>query len=391
MKPITDFSATAVASAAPRPGARALDIVHTESSCGWGGQEIRILTEAQGMIARGHRVAIWAVPGSNILVEAERRAIPHRALPIGRKGLRGVVAVRRALASTRPAIVNTHSSTDTWLVALARLTLRDPAPMVRTRHISAPIPKNLPTRWLYTRATRHIVTTGEYLRGVLIRDNRYRGSCITSIPTGVDGKRFHPGDKTEARLKLGLDPSARYIGIVATLRSWKGHLYVIDAFAKLADDYSNLKLLIVGDGPMREVIEQRIASLGLTHRVNLAGRQEAVETWLQAMDVFCLPSYANEGVPQALLQAMLTSLPVVTTPVGSIAEAVNDGVTGLLVPPKDAAALAGAIRRLFADAALSGRLGAAARSAAVERFDLDAMLDGMETVFHRVIGHGKGS
>ncbi len=365
--------------------------MHTESSCGWGGQEIRILTEAQGMIARGHRVAIWAVPGSNILVEAERRAIPHRALPIGRKGLRGVVAMRRALAATRPDIVNTHSSTDTWLVALARLTLRDPAPMVRTRHISAPIPKNLPTRWLYTRATRHIVTTGEYLRGVLIRDNRYRGSRITSIPTGVDGKRFHPGDRTGARLRLGLDPSARYIGIVATLRSWKGHLYLIEAFNRLAGADDDLQLLIVGDGPMREVIEQRVASLGLTPRVKLAGRQEAVETWLQAMDVFCLPSYANEGVPQALLQAMLTGLPVVTTPVGSIAEAVTDGVTGLLVPPKDAAALAGAIRHLFADAALSGRLGAAARSAAVERFGLDAMLEGMETVFHRVIGDGKGS
>src|ERR1043165_4970607 len=113
-------------------------IVHTEASLGWGGQEIRILTEAQGLIARGHRVEIWAVPGSNILNQAVRKSIPCRALPIGEKGVRGMIAMRRALISNRPDVVNTHSSTDTWLTALACLTLRRPPPIVRTRHISAP-------------------------------------------------------------------------------------------------------------------------------------------------------------------------------------------------------------------------------------------------------------
>ena len=160
-------------------------IVHTEASCGWGGQEIRILTEAEGMINRGHRVEIWAVPGSNILEQAVQRVIPHCALPIERKGLRGIIAVRRALASTRPDIVNTHSSTDAWLAALACFTLRAPPPMVRTRHISAPVPDNFPTHWLYAHATRHIVTTGERLRQTLIQDNGYRVDRITSVPTGV--------------------------------------------------------------------------------------------------------------------------------------------------------------------------------------------------------------
>jgi FkbM family methyltransferase len=363
-------------------------IVHTEASCGWGGQEIRILTEAEGMIGRGHRVEIWVVPGSTILEQAMRRGIPQHALPIGRKGLRGIMAMRLALASVRPDVVNTHSSTDTWLAALACLTLRDPPPLVRTRHISAPVPKDFATRWLYQHATRHIVTTGENLRHTLIRDNRLRDYRITSIPTGVDSRRFHPQDRTEARRQLGLDIAAKYIGIIATLRSWKGHLYLIDAFARLAEDDENLKLLIVGDGPMHEVLEQRIASLGLAPRVTLAGRQEAVETWLRAMDVFCLPSYANEGVPQALLQAMLTGLPVVTTPVGSITEAVNDGVTGLLVPPRDAAALADAFTRVLNDAGLSGRLGSAAREDIARRFSLDAMVTGMEKVFlDTVKGH----
>jgi glycosyltransferase involved in cell wall biosynthesis len=359
--------------------------VHTEASVGWGGQEIRILEETQGMIARGHEVEIWAVAGSGILAEAERRAIPHRALSIGRKSLRGVLAMRRALTSVRPDVVNAHSSTDAWLVALALLTLGDGPPLVRTRHVSAPVPDNFATRWLYQRATRHIVTTGERLRETLVRENRFREDRITSVPTGIDPSRFRPGDKAEARRTLGLDPRGRYVGIVATLRSWKGHLYLIEAFARLAAADAAVRLLIVGEGPMRPLLEQKIAELDLAPKVMLAGRQDAVEPWFRAMDVFCLPSYANEGVPQAIVQAMLSGLPVVTTPVGSIAEAVTDQETALVVAPKDASALAAAIRRLLDDPALAGRLGQEARAQAERKFGRDAMIARMEAVFRRAV------
>lgn len=357
--------------------------MHTEASLGWGGQEIRILTEAQGLIGRGHEVEIWAAPDSTILPQAARRAIPLRVLPIGRRRVAGLLALRRALAAVRPDVVNTHSSTDTWLVALARLTLRNAPPIVRTRHISAPVPGDFATRWLYTRATQHIVTTGERLRQTLIRDNGFPSARITSVPTGIDTERFRPGDKMQARATLGLDPDARLIGIVATLRSWKGHLYLIDAFARIAAEDPRLRLVVVGDGPMHEPIRQKVADLGLASRTVLAGRQDAVETWLQAMDVFCLPSYANEGVPQALLQAMLTALPIVTTPVGSITEAVTDSVTALIVPPKNVDALAAALHRLLDDVALARRLGGAAREQAVNRFGIDTMLDRMEQIFRQ--------
>lgn len=337
------------------------------------------------MLARGHRVEIWAVPGSTILTEAAARGLPQRALPIGRKSLTGLFALRRAIVETHPDVINTHSSTDTWLAALATLSLRAAPPIVRTRHISAPVPRNLASRWLYQRAARHIVTTGERLRGTLIGENRFPPERITSVPTGIDTAQFHPGDRREARRQLGLDPDARYIGIIATLRSWKGHLYLLDAFARLAPAEANLHLLIVGDGPMDAVIQGRISELGLENKAHLVGRQDNVPRWLQALEVFCLPSYANEGVPQAVLQAMLTGLPVVTTPVGSIEEAIADGATGLLIPPRDSEALAAALRKVLNDVGLAQRLGAAARHEAVRRFGLDTMLDGMERVFRRVV------
>lgn len=357
-------------------------IVHTEASCGWGGQEIRILEESSGMIERGHEAVILCPPEARIRAEAQRRGIPVTALPIGRKRLSGMLALRRWLATHPADVVNTHSSTDSWLAAIACRTLHQPPPIVRTRHISAPIPKNAASRWLYNGAVRHVVTTGEALRRQLIEHNGVPAARVSSVPTGIDPARFCPGDPATARKALGLDPDGHYLGVVATLRSWKGHLHLLEAFASL--DRPGWNLLIIGDGPMREPIEAKIAELGLAGRVRLAGQQDRPEDWLRALDIFCLPSYANEGVPQAVLQAMFTGLPIVTTPVGAILEAVSDGETALVVEPRNPPALAAALERLAADSELGARLGAAAREKALTYFSRESMLGCMETVFRAV-------
>jgi len=359
-----------------------MNIVHTEASCGWGGQEIRILEESRGLIERGHAVWVLCPAESRIYEEGPKRGVPTIALPIGRKNLKGLFALRRWLKQNPVDVINTHSSTDSWLAALACQTLKNAPPIVRTRHISSPIPNNWASRWLYTRAVRHVITTGEALRQQVIKQTGADPARVTSVPTGIDPERFYPGDKREARLKLGLDPDTNYIGIVATLRSWKGHLYLLDAFARLAQP--QLRLLIVGEGPMRAPIEERVAALGLAERVSFAGQRNDPERWLQALDMFCLPSYANEGVPQAVLQAMLTGLPIVTTPVGAILEAVQDGESALVVPPKDAAGLARAIERLLDDTTLAGQLGASACRRASAEFSLQRMLDRMEAIFRTV-------
>ena len=371
-----------------------MKILHTENSLGWGGQEIRILTEAAGMIKRGHQVQLIAPRESRIFEEAPARGVPVTALPIAKKRLSGVLALRAWLKANQVDVINTHSSTDSWLAALACATLKGtpPAapvpPIVRTRHVSAPVSTNAATRWLYTRAASAIVTTGEALKQQLVRDNGFPAERMVSIPTGIDLAHFapaaNPGLRAATLARLRLPQAKRIIGIVATLRSWKGHRFLIEAVAKLKR--TDTHLLIVGEGPQREALTQLVAQLGIGAQVTLAGNQTDVVPWLQCMDVFALPSYANEGVPQAILQAFACGLPVVTTEAGAIPEVARDGETALIVNMQDAAALAQGLARLLDDAALRARLGANALAQAHARHGIDAMLDQMEAVFMRAAG-----
>ncbi|MBF0436399.1 MAG: glycosyltransferase family 4 protein [Magnetococcales bacterium] len=367
-----------------------LSMVHTESSLGWGGQEIRVLTESQVMMDRGHRVHLLCPGEARIAAAAGRYRVPVTLIPIGRKNVTGLLAMRAQLVALRPDVVVTHSSTDSWLVALAAQTMAKPPPIVRLRHISTAVPDNWPTRWLYTRASRHIVTTGVAIREQLITVNRYPASQMTSIPTGIDLERFCPGDRVQARSQLQLPDDAPIIGIVATLRSWKGHVYLFQAFRGLLNegDTHTPRLLVVGDGPGEQNLHRLARELAIADRVHFAGYQADPVPWLQAMDVFCLPSYGHEGVPQALMQAMACGLPIVSTPVGSIPEIIQDGVTGLLVAPKDSAALAMALKRLLRDNDLGETLRQAAMQTARQRFDVERMAQAMEDVLRRIARPG---
>lgn len=355
-----------------------LKIVHTESSNGWGGQEMRILVETQGMIDRGHDVEIICCTNSGLHKEAMRRGIPNVPLAIGKKTLPALRALRNWLSDHRVDIVNTHSSTDSWLAALALRTLRNPPALVRTRHVSVPISPRATTRWLYRQA-QHIITTGDLLRQQVIAIG-CDAERVSSVPTGQDTAQFAPGDQARARAELGIDLNAKVITIVATLRSWKGHRYLIQAFEQLAR--SDALLLIVGDGPQRENLERQARASICFEQIRFAGNRSNVIPWLHASDIFALPSYANEGVPQALVQAMLCGLPIVTTTVGSIPEAVADRHSALVVAPQNANALAIALHELITDQELCAQLGNNARIDAQKQFNLVSMLDRMEHIFH---------
>jgi glycosyltransferase involved in cell wall biosynthesis len=361
-----------------------LRILHTESSTGWGGQEIRILTEAKGFLERGHEVMLLTPETAQIHRAAKTMNIPVAGCPIERKNVGALIGLARWLAHHARDfdVINTHSSTDSWLAALSCAALPGTPPLVRTRHVSTAVNRGPATRWLYLRATRHIVTTGEALRQQLARDNGFPLEHTTSVRTGIDLERFRPLDRREARKKLGV-AELPALGILATLRDWKGHDYLLQAFHSLRERFPDWQLLIIGDGPRRAHLEQRVVEMQIRERVRFVGNQDNVPEWLCALDLFVLPSYGDEGVPQSIMQAMACRLPVVTTPVGAIREAVLDAVTGLIVESKNAPALASGLARLMEDAGLRESMAQAGLDYARANFSIDSMLDRMETVFRK--------
>ncbi len=365
----------------------ALSIAHTEASTGWGGQEIRTLTEAAGFLGRGHRVVVYAAPGARLLDEAPRFGVAAKPLPIARKRPAGVRALVRAFSRDPVDVVNAHSSTDAWLAALACRWLaaagRAVPVLVRTRHVSIPVPDDPATRWLYRKATARVVTTGDALREQLVHDNGLDPARVDSVPTGIDAAAFAPRPREAARRELGIEPAGPWIGIVATLRSWKGHRFLVDALPLLA--HRDARLAIVGDGPQRPALEAQVDKLGLRNRVLFAGQRADVMPWLAAFDVFVLPSYANEGVPQALLQAMFAGVPCVTTAAGAIPEIAQDPETARVVAREDPRALAAGIDAVLDDRASAEAMAMRAREFVVPRYGLATMLDRMEAVFRRAI------
>lgn len=360
-----------------------LRILHTEASLGWGGQEIRLLTEAQAFQRHGHAVRLVCDPDSDIAAAAHDFGIETVCISLKKKTLAALKAMRGAMAEWRPDIVNCHSSIDHWLAAVGRLGLTPRPAIVRTRHISAPVSRNRPTRWLYNRGCEHVMTTSQAMVGELTVDGFLAPDHLTAVPTGIDIARFAPGDVRAARLVLDLEPDAFIYGIVATLRSWKGHRFLLDALAALGDGGG--ELLIVGDGPQEGNLKDQIASLGIAARVHLVGRKEDVVPWLQAMDVFVLPSTDNEGVPQALLQAMACELPVIASTVGGIPELLAGLDGAVQIPPRETHALTEAMAQVRA-VPPGPAARAALRRRVEERYTIDAMYETVRGIFERAAG-----
>jgi glycosyltransferase involved in cell wall biosynthesis len=209
---------------------------------------------------------------------------------------------------------------------------------------------------------------------------------VVTIPNGVDLALFDPSrhPRESARRRLGLPEDERVLGVIGHLSPVKGHADLFAAMALLAPRQPKVRLLVVGDGQLRGRLEQQARALGLDGRVTFTGVRDDVAEVLAALDVFVLPSH-TEGMSNALLEAMAMARPLVATAVGGNLDVVRDGSDGVLVPPRDPAALAGALERLL-DAPEEARLlGCAARRRAQAEFGLERMVDRYQALYRGLV------
>jgi len=368
---------------------RRFTILHTESSPGWGGQEHRILAEAIIMQRRGHRLLLACDPRGELHGRAARAGLTVFAMEFGGwQNFKAWLRLRRLIRKERVEILNTHSSLDSWVGLLAWFSRPQGVKLVRTRHLSTPVSTNWPTRGLY-RTPAAVITTSRDISELLQGRLGVRPDRLHAIPTGVSLEDFAPRSPDPVlAASLHLPPGAFVFGTVSVLRSWKGHLYLLEAFNHLVDEGREVFLLIVGEGPYRPVIEAKIQELGLAGRVRLAGHQDRVPEWLALMDAFVMASYANEGVPQALLQALALGRPVAATTAGGIPEVIIPEETGLLAPPRNPQALARIMSRLLQEADLRQGFSQRGPRLVTARYSLEQMADALEAVYDGIMGTG---
>lgn len=297
---------------------------------------------------------------------------------------RAVLRMAGHFRRLRARVVVTHSSVDSWCAGAAGRILR--VPVVRVRHLSVPIGRLWASRFVYRSLCDAVITTGEAIRGHLVRDVGLPADKVTSIPTGIDTARFDPrkADGDTVRATLGIPREAPLAGMVAVLRDWKGHRIFLEAMARVRQGIPTVRGLIVGEGPQRANIERRCRELGLEGVVILAGHREDIPDLLAGMDVVVSASTGAEGIPQALLQALAMERPVVATAVGAVREIVRDGVTGRLVAPRDISQLAEAIGEVLRDPVAFQPQALAGARLVRTHWDVGRMVEAVERVYARV-------
>ena len=224
-------------------------------------------------------------------------------------------------------------------------------------------------RWV-CRLAHGILTNAVEVRRRLQEDG-YRGSSITVIRNGVDIERFQPRPRDPVlRRSLGVPADARLVVCVSRLNPLKGVDYALLAASRLARKFPNVHMLIIGDGAERRALEDLAHRLGLDGRVGFTRMRLDVPEILAQASVSVMPSM-SEALPNTVLESMAAGAPIVATRVGGTSELVEEGVTGLLIPPCDPHALEQAITRLLTDPDLATRLATTARARIVERFSLE--------------------
>lgn len=357
-----------------------LCILHTEASTGWGGQEIRILNEMLGMRRRGHR--LWLATPADSAIFRRAAAAGIETFPMRMDApyfIQGVIKVFSIMKKYGVSLVNTHSSRDSWIGSIAGRLAK--TKVLRTRHISSQLNHGPLTRLVYGRLCDGIITTGEFIKGQIVRELGVDPGKITPVPTGVDVELFSKANGQRVRQELGIPPESPVIGIAAVLRSWKGHLDLLSSMRAVIDEYPEARLVLAGEGPRRSIIERTVKNLGLESHVRMAGFREDVHEVIQSFDVAVLSSYASEGIPQFVLQAMAAGKPVVGTRVGGVPEVIQDGKTGMLVPPQDPESMARALKLLLRDPQQRKCMGEQGYRRVTDFYTMDAMLDRLEELY----------
>lgn len=305
----------------------------------------------------------------------------------GPQGVAGFVRLMGVIRRFRPDVVHGYLFGPNLLAAVAGRLAGVRAVVVAKRNVDAfETARQIAVQRFAHRLATHVTAVSETVADTVTALGVPRAR-VTVIPNGVDATRF---DGPADRAALGWNGDGPVIGSVGCLAARKDYATLVDALAILARRGRPFRVTLVGDGPERAALEARVGALGLSERVRFLGERPDVERLLPAMDLFVLSS-REEGIPNALLEAMAAARPSVATAVGGTPEVLEDGTTGWLVAPGSPALLAERLDEALAHPETARARGEAARCAVLERMDIGAMVRRHETFYRAVAGRGEAA
>ncbi|HPD07176.1 MAG TPA: glycosyltransferase [Candidatus Bipolaricaulis sp.] len=361
---------------------------------GFGGAETQVVHLATRLKARGWDVRVVSLtPPKAYVQELEAAGVPVISLGIRGKvpDPRPVFRLAKMIRTWRPQVVHSHMVHANLVARLVRLLAPVPV-LVCTAHSIDEKGRRGSGR---LRGTAYRLTdplcdlTTQVSRAGLeryVRIGAVPQHKIRYLPNGIDTERFRPDPQFRAHLRqeLGLETAFGWLA-VGRFDVAKDYPNMLQAFSRVAQERPEAQLLIAGDGPLRPSMEQLASDLGITDRVKFLGIRRDIPALMNAADAYVMSS-AWEGMPNVLLEAAASGLPIVATDVGGNSEVVIDSKTGFLVPPKDPEALAQVMVWLMdLSQGERRRVGEAARQHIVANYSLDHVVDQWEALYRELL------
>jgi len=362
--------------------------LHVDTARTWRGGQNQVLLTVNGLRVLGHRAALVAHPDG----ELRRRAAEGLELiPIAPRTEMDLTAAwrfSRVVNRLMPDVIHAH---DPHGIAMASLALsigagsskgRRTPPLVASRRVDFHLKGNSFSRWKH-RQVDCFVAASEAIRQMLIADG-VAGDRTVTVHEGIDIDHVVAAPPVNVHQAFWLPHHAPVVGNVAALVPHKGQRYLIDAAHLVVQEIPDTRFVILGEGELREHLEKQVHEHHLEKHVLLPGFRTDVLGCMKGFDLFVMSS-VTEGLGTSLLDAMACRRPIVATRAGGIPEIVEDGISGLLVPPRDAHALAEAIVRALRDPALRERLGEAGFNRVRDRFTVERMVAETDAVYQKLV------
>lgn len=241
---------------------------------------------------------------------------------------------------------------------------------------------------IVNRFVNNFIVVADRVGKVVAHQEKVSENKLKTIYNGVDIQKYHPvsdEEKKAARKSIGLEEDDFIIGMVAVIRPEKNHDIFLDSFKKVLTHSQRIKGLIVGDGKLKNELQDYCKNNGIENQIVFTGASLNVEKYLKTMDVGCLVPGSNEGFSNAILEKMAMGLPMIVTDIGGNSEAVEDGVNGFVIPPNDSTSLANSIIHLYEKPGTRKKMGVASRKRVEEKFSIQKMIDEHNLYYNKIL------